>query len=426
VFPFDDHDRQPSSQTSALAFIAVFLLIAYKSPDALTHSQFWAEDGRIFFQQQFGRLIPPLFASYNGYLHVIPRLTAWISAAFPYKSQPFAFNLLAIVIGSASVFHFAKRSEILAPFWVTVAIFILAPTTGEEFGSIANAHWLTQFSLFAASLYPKQLHINTDNNTKKVLKKCLYWSAIICMSLSGPFSIFCALLGAALFACNALHLRFGKHNALIEHAGDLWRSLDKETFCLVAMCGLIQTATLLFVGTRPTGSFSTQIALDLLTKGLQLHVLGTEVLPRGLFLTIAATIIALTFRQFKARTSVVHVLIIAICAFAILQILGASTPMLEVATESLNGDRYFFFAKVGFWISFSALLGAAPSESKIPKAYWVPFLLACLHLSIPGNIQRPQLADLNWKEGARQLNSQEKTVRIPINPKPWLITINRP
>src|SRR5476649_2190102 len=69
----------PRVQVWAAVIVAVALLVARKSWALLT-PQLWAEDGTIHLNdvEQFGAgafLVP-----YRGYLHVLPRLVAWIAS----------------------------------------------------------------------------------------------------------------------------------------------------------------------------------------------------------------------------------------------------------------------------------------------------------------------------------------------------------
>jgi hypothetical protein len=59
--------------------LAAAVLLALRKPWALHTPQFWAEDGSIFMTQD-DLLGPRAFlVPYNGYLHLLPRLVAWIA-----------------------------------------------------------------------------------------------------------------------------------------------------------------------------------------------------------------------------------------------------------------------------------------------------------------------------------------------------------
>ncbi len=67
------------------AFFLSVAVVVLKTPDALRLPQFWAEDGAVFFSQQWGHLIPRIFVPYGGYLNVIPPHGSllWLATAVP-------------------------------------------------------------------------------------------------------------------------------------------------------------------------------------------------------------------------------------------------------------------------------------------------------------------------------------------------------
>jgi hypothetical protein len=408
-----------------LAFIVVFALLACKTPDALFRAQFWAEDGSIFFQQQFGHSTPLLFTSYAGYLHVIPRLIAWVATAFPYRYAPLIYNFSAIALGAGSIFYFAKKSTFLSPFWITVAIFLLAPTNGEEFGDIANLQWLLQFSVFAVALYPGDG--NASANTEGPGRRIARYTAIACLALTGPFSIFCALIGLALCVANVMNTRFGFRFSPFKQASDWWSQLDKAQFSIVALGGGVQALTLVFFGYRPNGSFSAPVAKHLLISGSQTHLLSTHMLPPSVFALIMLTIGVAVYVRERRQFAIKHLVIVGLAAFAAAQVLGVSTPNFVLAADTFFGDRYYFFAKVAFWMSAAALLQGNTDAARITwRNLLVPLALLVIQISHPGMLQRRPLPDLHWKEASRQLDVHGEPVTIPINPTPWDITVNRP
>ena len=126
-------DTRPATCTLVLIGLLIFFILAGKSPDAISNPQLWAEDGTVFFAQQFGHALPQVFTTYAGYLHLIPRLIAWIATAFSYNTEPLIYNFAALCIDSAAILYFAQRSQLLAPTWLTIAAFALTPTNGEIF-----------------------------------------------------------------------------------------------------------------------------------------------------------------------------------------------------------------------------------------------------------------------------------------------------
>src|SRR5688572_304731 len=67
---------------AVLAWMVVLTaaLLALRKPWALHTPQLWAEDGSIFLTQDEQMGIRAWWLPYNGYLHLLPRLIAWIAS----------------------------------------------------------------------------------------------------------------------------------------------------------------------------------------------------------------------------------------------------------------------------------------------------------------------------------------------------------
>ena len=163
---------------------AIFLLV--KSPDALTHAQFWAEDGAIFFAEQFGNAWPQLFKPYAGYLHFIPRLVAWIGGTvLPTQKQPFFFNVMAIAIDSCCIAYVASRGICVGRVSNLFLAFFIVPTAGDIFGSITNVQWFLQFVLFVACVKTKP----EGTQNQSWLGRVVGGLCLLAAALTGPFSL---------------------------------------------------------------------------------------------------------------------------------------------------------------------------------------------------------------------------------------------
>jgi len=65
----------------ASACLAIFI-IAVRRIDQILNPQLWAEDGVIFLQEQLSLGFSAIFTPYAGYLHLLPRLNAFIMDKF--------------------------------------------------------------------------------------------------------------------------------------------------------------------------------------------------------------------------------------------------------------------------------------------------------------------------------------------------------
>jgi len=81
------------------ALIAAILVL--RRPDGLFNSQFWAEDGAIFYASQVSMgFWKSIAIPYAGYLHAIPRLIAGMLQWVPVHWMPLAYNLCALIVSA--------------------------------------------------------------------------------------------------------------------------------------------------------------------------------------------------------------------------------------------------------------------------------------------------------------------------------------
>lgn len=78
-------------------FAVACIIVIFRRPDAVFHAQFFAEDGKVWFADAYNHgWWQTLFWTYNGYLHLLPRLAAALALIAPVVYAPFTQNLIAI------------------------------------------------------------------------------------------------------------------------------------------------------------------------------------------------------------------------------------------------------------------------------------------------------------------------------------------
>ena len=122
-----------------------------KSPDAILRPQLWAEDGVIFYAEQFGKWSPQLFVPYAGYVNFIPRLIAWVASDITPAQIPLFYNLSAMLINAACITYAVGKMSPLFGTAVAITSFFLTPTIGDIFGTITNIQWFAQFAFDSCS-----------------------------------------------------------------------------------------------------------------------------------------------------------------------------------------------------------------------------------------------------------------------------------
>jgi hypothetical protein len=143
--------REP--QRTWLAVAAATLLLVARKPWALTTPQLWAEDGAVHLAQNDEQGAHAFFAPYRGYLHLLPRLIAWVASQLAdVVYWPAIYNTAAFLVAIALFARLASRRFDLPGKPCLVLSFVLAAHTGEVWFNITNLHWLTSFFLLLQTL----------------------------------------------------------------------------------------------------------------------------------------------------------------------------------------------------------------------------------------------------------------------------------
>lgn len=128
--------------------LACAALLALRKPWALHTPQLWAEDGSIFLTQDEQMGLRAWFEPYNGYLHLLPRLIAWIaSRTADVAWWPAIYNGLAYAINVALFARLASRRVELPAKAGLMLAFVLVVGTGEVLINVTNLQWVTAFFL---------------------------------------------------------------------------------------------------------------------------------------------------------------------------------------------------------------------------------------------------------------------------------------
>ena len=166
-------------------------LLALRKPWALHTPQFWAEDGSIFLTQDEQWGFRAWWEPYNGYLHLLPRMIAWVASHTADPAWwPAIYNGLAFVVTIGLFARLASaRVELPAKPWLMLA-FVLVVGSGEVLINVTNLQWVTAFFLM--------LQLFTRPATT-VLQRIGDVAILVVVGLNGPF----ALLFLPLFAWRA-------------------------------------------------------------------------------------------------------------------------------------------------------------------------------------------------------------------------------
>ncbi|WP_144143248.1 hypothetical protein [Paraburkholderia sp. BCC1884] len=160
------------------------LIIWYRAPMRMAHGFLWAEDAAVFMAQahQFG--VRSIITSYAGYLHLIPRVIAWVQMKISsVQTAPHFFVLCCAVIVCLSSACIAKTLDNIRPgAAIAVALApVLSPQNGEVLLTITNLQWM---------LFPLLIVLLWECVFQPPEKGYAWRTALVAvLTLTGPFGV---------------------------------------------------------------------------------------------------------------------------------------------------------------------------------------------------------------------------------------------
>ena len=423
-----------------LSIVLSILAMLQRKPEALTKPQFWAEDGAIFFRQSFQLGSRSFFVPYAGYLHLIPRIVAYLTLhGLSYRYTPLGYNLANLLLFLGLVCFIWRRTDFdpYIKFFMTLAL-SLVPVGSEMVFCLTNVQWYT-------GLFIPLFFLAGGGNNRKYAR----FDGIILflVGLSGPFSLI--FLPAV---CAIVWFRSRKLGQ--------WNNL-RPFFVINLFTAFIQLLVLAFSGSRVVSTWSVvekiahsfrMIYLQVITP-LGISSLYVHPVHYGLLAVLLLALLRWTYlcwRRLKTRMdpTPLFLMLAAFCAIA------ANVYSLDTNTEPyLNpfnfGMRYFFGPCVLFFWSVFAYL-SQPGEtaettgetgeiraSSFPMFNYLTkvsirnlgFVLLYAYYTVVMVLYIPvwPMADKNWPEQAKKIENLGKGhLEIPINPDfHWTIILDK-
>ena len=376
--------------------VCVALVIARK-PWAVLHPQFFAEDGSVFMiaDQQDG--LKAFIEPYQGYLHFLPRLTAWVAShTLDPRWWPGCYNGAAFLATALVFMRLAsRRVDLPAKPWLALAI-ALVPHTGEVIGTITDVQWLTAF-LLVVQLFTTR----AAGAAQRVIDGII----VVVAALTGPFS----LLFVPFFAWKA------------------WVDRNPETkwlLVLVTVCAVIQGV---FVArTGPHFDYQNKpwdlaglggiVGTRLVVWPLLGPTLLTWIPPLALR---AVSVGLLAFLIWQLRPGERRSMRVQLTALLLI-VLGAGVYRIRADTwvpyDIEHGDRYFFISRVLLgWLLVLEVCRLGPLAWRTGAAV-AAFGLA-MNLS---TFVLPTPPDYDWAAHCDPIRRGEPA-RLPTLPKGWIV-----
>lgn len=392
--------------TLALILATVILLI--RKADSLTNPQFWAEDGVIFFFQQYEHGPTTILQPYEGYFLLIPRLIAlFTDLLFPYSMVPTVYNfssLLITLLVVASVF--SPRLSIKNKLLFAITPVLIPHFNNEVFLNISNLQWITAL-LLVITLIKKEPDLKYGN---KYLQITFDVSILILCGLTGPFLLLLFPLFIWKWFRNKIPYNF--YNLII------------ITLISLPQLSFILQSPLILGNANSTLTIPTLSNLETYSALIGYKIFGNLFLGSHLpyfmnhdllSLLYIGLIFVLTIQAVKSR-SFIHL------TFLYIHVVILLASVYKVNPEALilpgGGTRYFYLPHIMIVWYLIVLLGQTPKIWK--NALLAIALLAVSGASISSGFQS-QLIDYQWNYYSEFIGKE--IVDIPINPTGWKLRI---
>lgn len=381
----------PGLAWRAGVWFALLGILVSRRPDAFLLPQFWAEDFLFLVEAERDGLAS-VFAPKAGYLHLIPRVLAWLATPLDPLLQPafFLAGSLAVVVAVLAG-CLSQRHDLPAKLGLAFAV-VLVPHTGEVFFNPTNAQWFSALALLL-TVFKRDPGSAAD------------WSVdaltLLLAGLSGPFVLF--LL--PLFLHRAWSRRTRASLILLAGAAvaaglQLWHVI--QTNLEPELQGPF-SATLL------AANVSFRLPVTLMLGSAAGAFLGQ---PLVLALGATATLLGLAAVLRSSRHRTEMLLLLAVVGLLLVSTAIRKRFDLWMFGDSWNGDRYFFIPKVILiWI---ALMLAAHRGRPLVRITAGLVIMTGLVLNSPLYRFKPY-TDLGWYALCPDIRAGRK-VTVKVNP----------
>lgn len=391
-----------------IAFIVIIILILIvRKSDSLSNPQLWAEDGGVFFTQQYEYGAASTFIPFAGYLHIVPRLIAILADSFfSYADVPAVYNYTCLLITIIVIAHcFSPRLQLPFKPLLALSIVLVPQALNEVFLNITNLQWILCILLVLALLKdaPNKKY---GNYTLQVISDFVI---IIFAGLTGPLLI----IIFPFFAWKLFHIKKTYGYTLLMTAFCI---VLIQLFYIVPSTEIVQECSM----------FNLDIYISIFGRKLFGGLFFGRSMMKSNALLISSSALAfftiLLYLSYKKSPKDMQILKIVFMILSIsVVILGAVIARYNfspfVMTIS-SGCRYFYVPHV--MVAWSLIL--CINQHGIWKNVFVISLLLLIPCSSISIGIRTKMIDYNWKYHSSLIGTKA-IVSIPINPG-WSIILH--
>ena len=394
------------------------LLVVVRSPENLATPQFYAEDGRLFFQEAYNDgFLAPLTRPTAGYLNTLPRLMSGAALLVPLEQAPLVVAILALLVQMLPVFYLlsSRAASILPSFSgraLVALIYVILPNSDEVYVSGTNTQWHLMLVGAMILLLPP---------AASRLGRAAEGILMTIFAFTGPGSLL--LLPVALFL---LRRRFASGIKLPGGAalGAVVAGAATQVVFLVMSPRIASGTVALLAAIGPR-----EIAGILSTHAFYDSFLGEQRFTRmyesfGLVRHLAGLLVLALLGWSVVRHRVRPLLLLGYLALAImfLSLLFPSNE-LKPLLQPWFGSRYYFHATFFIFCAVADLLTRRGPWLVLGIVLAVPLAV----LAVPSDFFLPKWPDTHYRDQIDRFRTLPAGARcfIPILPEQWGMTLAR-
>lgn len=412
----------------AALLLCIFAILFLRDQKCITHPEFWAEDGVVFFRQQLlsgGRVI---LQTSGGYLHIIPRVLALFTAAFPVAWAPLIYAITSILAVGVCCWAFVlDHFRILLRSDLLRGVLCMLSASGfpaqELIGNVTNIQWYTVLVATVLTLAPPRCRTG--------ISRVLFTALALLTALSAPLTI--VLL--PLIAIRAIRARSADCFSIAIVAGTAieWAVIARHWTPATQHPGLLAAANALVFTTIV--AFTNQVMMFSLlgravTEGVWTHAYAGLSLILLLAFACTQTILYRSgSRDYRTKVRILIWLIVSSLALAMLRGMEPVFPNMS-SVQPFGSHRYYLLA---CWC-FAFLVVAAIADRKPGWPEWkqAGVAAAIFLFGTMGNFQVASQFAAEWREYASQVQAwqadrsagrEHPEVIVPVSPKGWVIDL---
>ncbi len=415
-----------------VSYPIIFLILLFRQPHNILHPQLWAEDGAVFLNQGLRLpLISAIFTPYNGYILFLHRLIASFFSIYNVRYAPFAFNLIALMLMTFSIWIFMtdifKHVLPLKHRIVVVLILCLLPWHSETFGCLTNVQWWLFFALALISLG----NIECLNKFWKIALPVFVFAVVF----SAPTSV----LLIPVLAVRIYQNRSSRNYSFFLYTGTLVLIITNMVISKIlasdSMPSLLSINYGYFVEYFSNSIGYRIISLNIFGKALSIHHLqkGFYHITFTVFFIVAAILYVrvLAASSSSFNISGIGLIYYIISPLVIIFFLRPSFVKYVVVEQGYGeGERYFFISSFFFVVFVIHFIHVGIKKAKYAKILLI--VLSALYLMVVAdNYRYPRYKDFKWNEHITKyyqlLLSEQKPregeYHVPTHPKGWKVRL---